>query len=765
MEGLCQLLLDIPYRNASTVIVPLELKNQLIVLFEEKFTQKDKISWQKFNENWSNQFNDDQPPRRQTINGFFYEKERDTCEYWLIDGLCQLLLNCSFEDWINPKLENNAPIIPLVFPSLEGNETRWVGRDRLVNTLKHKLLDPDQNCRMVAIVGLTGIGKTALATRLLVDDDLRQIYPAFHTISFDCDEPNFDLITKALLGEQALLSQSANQNNPNNSLLNNEQDIIATLLALLRSRSCLVILDMIEESLSYDHQGNCYFKDQRLQTFFEQVLKTEKLASRIIITSQDQLPVFAAGRYSHRYHQEILKGLNVQEAIAFFEQWEICARDSEELDYLQRIISVYEGHPLALRVIAGEMRTAPYYGEIKAYWHEYGEEIEQVEQLPTFPNYSFYENLGIWGYYLEQIELGEKLINKISDEVDCLCLFEIGNAYYNLGQFKKSLNYYQKLLDLAIQINNQTAICQAYGGIGNIYLQQSKLKTAIKYFHQQSKLSRKMNLVTEECKALDALVHCYRLTGQRKKSLFFLNEVCLKVKQIDDPKTRAFINGAIGSAFGFLKDYRKATIYLQNSFQLSEKINFNRVKIKSLSSLGVYQVMSSIEPAEGIELMYQALEVARDRKNLYEEMAILNHLAVIYCWKLKNLEKSITFLEKALTISEYLEDYIVQAHIQVQLAFYHRCLKNERLASQYEDRAFESANKAESKACFALVFAMKANTHWVKGRYLKAMFWLIRSLIILPPWQDTNGHFIWQRFIELLEQKFPFLQPILRKCV
>ncbi|MCZ8056296.1 MAG: hypothetical protein ACK5TF_05780 [bacterium] len=64
-----------------------------------------------------------------------------------------------------------------------------------------------------------------------------------------------------------------------------------------------------------------------------------------------------------------------------FRQWEINFSSRENETYLRRIIKVYEAHPLALRVIAGEMRGFPYQGDVKAYWHEYGNEIEQVEQL------------------------------------------------------------------------------------------------------------------------------------------------------------------------------------------------------------------------------------------------------------------------------------------------------------------------------------------------------------------------------------------------
>jgi hypothetical protein len=52
-----------------------------------------------------------------------------------------------------------------------------------------------------------------------------------------------------------------------------------------------------------------------------------------------------------------------------------------ELENLKRNIHVYEGHPLALRVIAGEIRELPYNGDVQAYWYEYGYEIEEAERL------------------------------------------------------------------------------------------------------------------------------------------------------------------------------------------------------------------------------------------------------------------------------------------------------------------------------------------------------------------------------------------------
>jgi hypothetical protein len=63
------------------------------------------------------------------------------CKHWIIDGLCQLLLNCSFEDWINQNSQNSSSLMIINPPGLDSGEIRWVGRELIIQTLKNKLID------------------------------------------------------------------------------------------------------------------------------------------------------------------------------------------------------------------------------------------------------------------------------------------------------------------------------------------------------------------------------------------------------------------------------------------------------------------------------------------------------------------------------------------------------------------------------------------------------------------------------------------------
>ncbi len=258
----------------------------------------------------------------------------------------------------------------------DDGETRWVGRETLITNLIKKL---QGECRVLSIVGITGIGKTSLAAELTRKPEILQLLPELKTASFYQDSPQFEVVARQVLGHQTARSQHL-------------QTYPDAMVAELQSQPCLLVIDMIEEALEADGKGGHQFKEQAFTKFLERVVKVDVMPSRIILTSQDQPPVVAEGRYPERLHTELLKGLSDSEAKELFKVWDVRIQEDADLDYLNRIISVYEGHPLALKVIAGEIRDEPYQGDVQAYWNDYGHEIEEVERMKNAPEPSSRED-------------------------------------------------------------------------------------------------------------------------------------------------------------------------------------------------------------------------------------------------------------------------------------------------------------------------------------------------------------------------------------
>jgi len=255
----------------------------------------------------------------------------------------------------------------------------WVGRSQLVAELSGKLRG---SCRLLLILGLTGIGKTALAEKLAVE--LQDWFGGdwknkLRRANFDNQDKTTDFASVAARWlEEWGQRLSPEERKP--------ELLLYRLTNYLRENRVLVLIDSLERLLTGNEaEGWGDFADEWWEKFFLHLLSAESCQSRLIITSQD-LPVkLLVARYQNFWHRQILYGLTEPEQIALFETTGLdISEDSEDRPILLRIGKAYKGHPLVLRVIIGEILSEPFNGDVQAYWNDDREntsqKIEEVEK-------------------------------------------------------------------------------------------------------------------------------------------------------------------------------------------------------------------------------------------------------------------------------------------------------------------------------------------------------------------------------------------------
>ena len=246
----------------------------------------------------------------------------------------------------------------------------WVGRKDLISQLTQKV---QGSCRLLILLGIAGIGKTALAERLAVElqDDGRK----FHQENLENQQQASDFASVAI----RWLEKWGERITPDDR--KDTQRLLNRLVKRLRENRYLVVIDSLELILKGNEEtGWNGFQDELWVTFFETFLAVESCQSRIIVTSQD-LPEQIPTRYKNFWYCQELRGLTASEQLDLFEKTGLEVDiDSPNKPYLERIGAAYEGHPLALRVIAGEIGSQPFYGNVAGYWNKYGQEIEEVEK-------------------------------------------------------------------------------------------------------------------------------------------------------------------------------------------------------------------------------------------------------------------------------------------------------------------------------------------------------------------------------------------------
>ncbi len=264
---------------------------------------------------------------------------------------------------------------PLNFFALDN---RWVGRTDLIQDLSHRVRE---SCRLLILVGMTGIGKTALGERLAVELEswFNGDWFYFQQENFDDEQQSSDFASVAArwLEKWGKVITADDRKDP--------QRLLYRLVNYLCENRYLVQMDSLENILQgNEEEGWNDFKDEWWIKFFESYLKADTCQSCIILTSQD-LPgqIEAVGTRSHNFwYCQPLSGLEKSEQIALFEKVELdITSNSEGRPYLERIGAAYEGHPLALRIIAGEIKSQPFESNVVAYWNQYGNEVKEVEKV------------------------------------------------------------------------------------------------------------------------------------------------------------------------------------------------------------------------------------------------------------------------------------------------------------------------------------------------------------------------------------------------
>ncbi|EDX78704.1 tetratricopeptide repeat domain protein [Coleofasciculus chthonoplastes PCC 7420] len=684
-------------------------------------------------------------------------------------GICQAV---GIENWQEIVDENSteSTVPPVTFTAYA--EETWVGRTEIITQWREKLRG---NCRILLITGITGQGKTALAERLAVE--LQQEWQYLPPVTFD-DETIRDFVSAAEKLLRNLNERVTTEDRKHPDLLLNR------LVQKLRRHPYLVQIDSLE-ALLFGKTGlaaRTEFQEPYKQwwQFFQAVLVGTECQSRLIVTSQELPTSFASCKFK-TWQNIQLPGLSYSEQLELFEkhlnQAEVTI-SPEAKSYLERIGKAYEGHPLVIEVIAGEI-LAEFAGDVVGYWQRYQQEFAAIEAVPgndalqlkvkervrislgrLARDVSLGFNLllsssvyrrpvpeSFWFAMLGDTTEAEKATVLNTLKLRALVIREgIQGSQVLLRQHNLVRNTAYELL----KTNNESAWYKAHKIAAQMWLnayqpepnrdkieQVQAYLEAFHHFYQIEDWKKALDILEIEPISGNNLLRQLLIWGYYREIIIYSQQYLTIAREIGDRKCEAKALGNLGNAYQSLGEYSRAIEYHQQRLTIVKKIGDRQDEGGVLGDLGnAYDALGDYRLA--IKYHQPHLTIAREIGDRYGEECALGNLSNAYD-ALGDYSRAIDYLQQCLTIAREIGDRYGEGTALGNLGNTYRSLGDYSRAIEYHQQHLTIAREIGDRNGEGRAWGNLGNAYHALGDYNRAIEYNQQHLTIAKEIGDRCG--------------------------
>ncbi|KAL9981523.1 hypothetical protein ACROYT_G010233 [Oculina patagonica] len=339
-----------------------------------------------------------------------------------------------------------------------------------------------------------------------------------------------------------------------------------------------------------------------------------------------------------------------------------------------------------------------------------------------------FNNLANFKKAIEYHNLHLNISKEMNDKTGEGCAYgNLGNGFESLGNFKKAIEYHTLRLSIAKEVGDEAAEGRAYGNLGNAYNALGDFKQAIEYHKLRLCISQRIGDKAWEGRAYGDLGNAFQGLGDSRKAIEYHNLQLSLATDVGDKTGQERAYGNLGVAFESLGDYKKAIEYQKLSLSIAIDVGDKPGEGRAYGNLGIaFGRLGDCKKA--IEYQKLAVSIAKEVGNKYEEGRAYGRLGNAF-YRHGDLKKALDYTSLSLSIAKEVGDKTLEGNAYTNLGTMFDSLGELTKAIDYHNLSLRIAKhlddrKMEGLACGNLGQAFQALGDYRKGieydkRYLR----------------------------------------------
>ena len=354
----------------------------------------------------------------------------------------------------------------------------------------------------------------------------------------------------------------------------------------------------------------------------------------------------------------------------------------------------YTADSLNSEKIRGYLEAFYHLCEVEA-WSEACEilslEIKRTSLKRPRSHGKLWDQLRVWGYYKQEIELYSQLIGNLNPDHEILWLNRLANAHEAIGEYKNAVHLHQKCSDAAAKYWQFEVLADSLNNLGNAYLSQGETQKAAEGFQRSLVIAKRVGYREGEANSLHNLGITYLNIGRTREAITSFENSLLIQREIGDKEGEANSLNSLGNSYSVLKNHEKTKEYSQLALEIFKEIEYRRGEV--LTSLTLAIACLALGQYETAKFYIQSgIRTSEEIGFIQGKGKLLSTLSEFHN-RHGNYKQAIEYAKQALSISENIDDSHSEIEALRNLGHAHHASKAYDEAVWYNQMALKIAKE------------------------------------------------------------------------